>query len=61
MIELLGTIFQALTKLGGGSELVPLLVFCVFLVAVGLGVGLGIMRLIRRPAAAEQPGADQSG
>ena len=58
--DLLGTIFQALTKVGGGSELVPLLVFCLFLVAAGLGLGLGVMRLIRRPAPANEPDADQS-
>jgi len=46
-MELIANIFQTLTKLGGGSELVPLLVFCLFLVAVGLGVGTGVMRLLR--------------
>lgn len=54
MDDILGTIFQTLTKLGGGSELVPLLVFCVFVVLVGLGLGLGAMRLLRgKPSGAE--------
>ena len=43
----LGWLFQTLTKLGGGSELVPLLVFCVFVVLVGLGLGVLGMRLVR--------------
>jgi hypothetical protein len=58
--DLLGTIFQALTNLGGGSELVPLLVFCVFLVAAGLGLGLGVMRLLRRPGPSAEAEADGS-
>lgn len=59
-MDLLGSIFQALTKLGGGSELVPLLVFCVFLVVVGLALGLGVMRLIRRPGSSPEAEADNS-
>ena len=60
-MDLLGSIFQTLTKLGGGSELVPLLAFCVFLVVVGLALGLGAMRLLplgqRKPdTEAEQTG-----
>lgn len=48
MDELLGQAFGALTRLGGGSELVPLVGFCVLVVLVGLGLGLGIMRLLGR-------------
>jgi len=55
MDDILGTIFQALTKVGGGSELVPLIAFSLFVVLVGLGLGLGAMRLIRRPAAQSEP------
>ncbi|MFW6157034.1 MAG: hypothetical protein ACOC7J_06925 [Armatimonadota bacterium] len=47
MDAILGSIFQTLTRIGGGSELVPLLVFCVFVVLVGLGLGMGAMRLLR--------------
>jgi len=58
MDETLGSIFQALTKLGGGSELVPLLVFCLVLVLLGLGLGLGAMRLIRPRDAHTEPEGD---
>jgi hypothetical protein len=47
MDAILGSIFQTLTRIGGGSELVPLLAFCVFVVLVGLGLGMGAMRLFR--------------
>ena len=47
MDDMLGVVFRALTQIGGGSELVPLVVFCVVLVILGLGIGLGTMRLIR--------------
>ncbi|MFO8081443.1 MAG: hypothetical protein R6V07_14235 [Armatimonadota bacterium] len=47
MDAILGSIFQTLTRIGGGSELVPLIAFCLFLVLVGLGLGLGAMRLLR--------------
>ncbi len=60
-MELLGNIFQTLTKLGGGSELVPLLVFCLFLVAVGLGVGTGVMRLLRLGRGKSDADAEQAG
>ena len=59
-MDVLGKIFQVLTNLGGGSEIVPLLVLCIFLVAAGVGLGLGIMRLIRRPTAAPETGSDRS-
>jgi hypothetical protein len=50
-MDLLGQIFRSLTELGGGSELVPLVVFCVVLVLIGLVLGLGAMRLLRgKPA-----------
>jgi cytochrome bd-type quinol oxidase subunit 1 len=58
-MDVLGSIFQTLTKLGGGSELVPLIVFCVVLVLLGLALGLGIMRFIRRSPV--EPEAEQSG
>jgi len=58
MDAILGSIFQALTKVGGGSEVVPLLAFCLFLVLVGLGLGLGTMRLIRKPRAQTEPDGD---
>ena len=48
MEDLLGQAFGVLTRLGGGSELVPLLSFCVLLVLVGLGLGLAAMRLFGR-------------
>jgi len=49
-MDILGAIFQKLTQLGGGSEFLPLLVFCVLLVLLGLAVGLAVMRLVRRDA-----------
>lgn len=48
MDDLLGQVFGALTRLGGGSELLPLVGFCVLLVLLGLGLGLGVMRLLGR-------------
>ena len=62
-MDLLGQVFRSLTQLGGGSELVPLVVFCLVLVLVGLGVGLGIMRLLRSkpaqsPATTSDSGSD---
>jgi hypothetical protein len=61
IMDLLGLIFQKLTQLAGGSELLPLLVFCVLVVLLGLGVGMGAMRLIRGPRSAPEAGAEQSG
>lgn len=58
MDDILGAIFQTLTNLGGGSELVPLIVFCVVLVLLGLAVGVGVMRLLRRGST--EPEVDQS-
>ena len=46
MSDLLGAAFAWLVQWGGGSEFVPLLVFCVFLVLLGLGLGMGAMRLL---------------
>jgi hypothetical protein len=54
-MDVLGSVFQALTKLGGGSELVPLIVFCVVVVLLGLALGLGAMRLLRRSSDSTEP------
>ncbi|MFW5867795.1 MAG: hypothetical protein ACOCX2_08270 [Armatimonadota bacterium] len=58
MDAILGSIFQALTRIGGGSELAPLIVFCIFLVVVGLGLGLGTMRLLRKSPPQTESDAD---
>jgi hypothetical protein len=48
MIDLLGAAFRKLTQVGGGSEVVPLIAFCVLVVLLGLGLGLAAMRLLNR-------------
>ncbi|MGI5818488.1 MAG: hypothetical protein ACOX9R_10390 [Armatimonadota bacterium] len=58
-MDILGAIFQKLTQLGGGSEFLPLLLFCIVLVLLGLGLGIAVMRLIRRGST--DPEAEQSG
>jgi len=60
-MDLLGLIFQKLTQLAGGSELLPLLVFCVLVVLLGLGLGVAAMRLIRGPRSTPEAGVEQSG
>jgi hypothetical protein len=61
MDEILGAAFRALVQAGGGSELVPLVVFCIVLVLLGLGLGVAAMRLIRRdPTTAEGETAPNS-
>ncbi len=60
MIDVLGAAFQKLTQLGGGSELVPLLVFCVVLVLLGLGVGIGIMRALACLRSSPEPDSEDS-
>lgn len=55
MDEMLGTAFQALARIGGGSEVVPLVVFCVVLVLLGLGIGLAAMRLLRKIPTSTEP------
>ena len=47
MTDLLGEIFRALTELGGGSEMAPLIAFCVMLVLLGLGLGLIATKMLR--------------
>lgn len=59
-MDLLGSIFRKLTELGGGSELVPLLTFCVFLVVLGLALGLAVTRLLRFGRPGSDVGAEQS-
>ena len=58
MDAILGQVFRTLTNIGGGSELVPLIAFCLFLVLVGLGLGLGTMRLPRKSPPQTEPDAD---
>lgn len=48
MTDLLGEAFRMLAQFGGGSEMLPLLVFCILVVLLGLGLGLGVMRLFSR-------------
>lgn len=48
MDDVLGEAFRILMQLGGGSDILPLLAFCVVLILASLGIGLGVMRLLGR-------------